>query len=108
MVPTGISTDVFSALSGMRLLACLIVAPRWGYDEPKILSYAISPFCPTSADGLHYASAAACSTPSESLKRYVREDKLSGAISSKPSAANAKERVHVTQQTLAVDARYHT
>jgi hypothetical protein len=36
----------------MRLLACLIVAPRWGYDEPKILSYAISPFCPTSADGL--------------------------------------------------------
>jgi hypothetical protein len=38
----------------MRLLACLIVAPRWGYDEPKILSYAISPFCPTSADGLHF------------------------------------------------------
>jgi hypothetical protein len=36
----------------MRLLACLIVAPRWGYDEPKILSYAISPFCLTSADGL--------------------------------------------------------
>src|SRR6188768_3015484 len=47
------SRTVFSALSGMRLLACLIVAPRWGYDEPKILSYAISPFCPTSADGLH-------------------------------------------------------
>src|SRR3954469_11973643 len=46
------SQTVFSALSGMRLLACLIVAPRWGYDEPKILSYAISPFCPTSADGL--------------------------------------------------------
>ncbi len=83
------SRTVFSALSGTRLLACLVVAPRWGYDEPKILSYAISPFCPTSADGLHYASAAACSTPSESLKRYVREDKLSGAISSKPSAANA-------------------
>src|SRR6476646_1394858 len=35
-----------------HLLACLIVAPRWGYDEPKILSYAISPFFPTSADGL--------------------------------------------------------
>ena len=49
------SRTVFSALSGMRLLACLIVAPRWGYDEPKILSYAISPFCPTSADGLHPA-----------------------------------------------------
>jgi hypothetical protein len=25
-----------------------------GYDEPAILSYAISSFCPTSADGLHY------------------------------------------------------
>src|SRR3974377_1620420 len=48
-----ISRTVFSALSGMRLLACLIVAPQQGYDEPKILSYAISPFCPTSADGLH-------------------------------------------------------
>src|SRR6516225_9851787 len=44
--------DVFSALSGMRLLACLIVAPQRGYDEPAILSYAISSFCPTSADGL--------------------------------------------------------
>src|SRR5262249_16173650 len=40
------------ALSGMRLLACLIVAPQRGYDEPAILSYAISSFCPTSADGL--------------------------------------------------------
>ena len=38
----------------MRLLACLIVAPQRGYDEPAILSYAISSFCPTSADGLHY------------------------------------------------------
>src|SRR5262252_5134971 len=37
----------------MRLLACLIVAPQRGYDEPTILSYAISSFCPTSADGLH-------------------------------------------------------
>src|SRR5215471_11936934 len=35
----------------MRLLACLIVAPQRGYDEPAILSYAISSFCPTSADG---------------------------------------------------------
>jgi DNA-directed RNA polymerase len=34
------------------LLACLIVAPQRGYDEPGILSYAISSFCPTSADGL--------------------------------------------------------
>jgi hypothetical protein len=25
---------------------------RQGYDEPEFLSYAISPFCPTGADGL--------------------------------------------------------
>src|SRR6516165_4405502 len=37
----------------MRLFACLIVAPQRGYDEPATLSYAISSFCPTSADGLH-------------------------------------------------------
>src|SRR3974377_1426362 len=48
-----ISRPVFSALSGMRLLACLIVAPQQGYDEPGIVSYAIRPFCPISADGLH-------------------------------------------------------
>jgi hypothetical protein len=29
------------------------VAPQRGYDEPGILFYAISSFCPTSADGLH-------------------------------------------------------
>ena len=29
------------------------MAPQQGYDEPGILSYAIRPFCPTSADGLH-------------------------------------------------------
>jgi hypothetical protein len=33
----------------------LIVAPRWGYDAPKILSYAIGSFCPTSANGLQHA-----------------------------------------------------
>jgi hypothetical protein len=33
-----ISRTVFSALSGTRLLACLIVAPRQGYDEPGTLS----------------------------------------------------------------------
>src|SRR5262245_24501132 len=38
----------------MRLLACLIVAPQQGYDEPAILSYAISPFCPTGADGAQH------------------------------------------------------
>ena len=48
------SRTVFSALSGTRLLDCLIVAPRQGYDEPEILSYAIRPFCPTDADGLQY------------------------------------------------------
>src|SRR5262249_33650296 len=35
--------------------ACSLVssfAPQRGYDEPAILSYAISSFCPTSADGL--------------------------------------------------------
>src|SRR5262245_24577685 len=41
----------------MRLLACLIVAPQRGYDEPAIFSYAISSFCPTSADGLHVGRA---------------------------------------------------
>src|SRR6478672_1259028 len=51
-----ISRTVFSALSGTRLLACLIVAPQQGYDEPGILSYAIRPFCPTSADGLQSTS----------------------------------------------------
>jgi hypothetical protein len=45
----------FQLLSGTRLLACLIVAPQRGYDEPGILSYAISSFCPTSADGLQRA-----------------------------------------------------
>src|SRR5262245_8519497 len=34
----------------------LIVAPQRGYDEPGILSYAISSFCPTSADGLQRRS----------------------------------------------------
>src|SRR5436309_11205685 len=53
-----ISRTVFSALSGMRLLACLIVAPQQGYDEPGILSYAIKPLCPTSADGLHHCEPA--------------------------------------------------
>src|SRR3984885_2900045 len=47
-----ISRTVFSALFGTRLLACLIVAPQRGYDEPEILSNAISLFCPTGADGL--------------------------------------------------------
>ena len=32
-----ISRTIFSALSGTRLLACLIVAPQQGYDEPESL-----------------------------------------------------------------------
>src|SRR2546430_7940146 len=51
---------VFSALSGTRLLACLIIAPQRGYDEPGILSYAISSFCPTSADGLQLPTTLSC------------------------------------------------
>src|SRR5215467_12709418 len=51
----------------MRLLACLIVAPQRGYDEPAILSYAISSFCPTSADGLHFHDVAAVAPPAPSL-----------------------------------------
>jgi len=31
----------------------LLIEAKRGYDEPGILSYAISSFCPTSADGLH-------------------------------------------------------
>src|SRR5215831_2878983 len=61
-----ISRTVFSALSGMRLLACLIVAPQRGHDEPAILSYAITSFCPTSADGLH------CPTSADGLQRRER------------------------------------
>src|SRR6516165_12609785 len=52
----------------MRLLACLIVAPQRGYDEPAILSYAISSFCPTSADGLQDQNMA---MPSEVLPEPV-------------------------------------
>ena len=43
-----ISRTVFSALSGMRLLACLIVAPQRGYDEPAISmpnALAVCRFC---------------------------------------------------------------
>jgi hypothetical protein len=50
------------------LLACLIVAPQRGYDEPAILSYAISSFCPTSADGLQAAQAAARDDQKHSIK----------------------------------------
>src|SRR5262249_51479043 len=52
----------------MRLLACLIVAPQRGYDEPAILSYAISSFCPTSADGLQWGEAECASIAEESQK----------------------------------------
>ena len=45
-----ISRTVFSALSGMRLLACLIVAPQRGYDEPAILNCQAN--CPKCSDVL--------------------------------------------------------
>ena len=51
---------LFSALR-YALVACLIVAPQRGYDEPAILSYAISSFCPISADGLHTSAPSASS-----------------------------------------------
>src|SRR5262249_2406002 len=63
LVPLQISLTVFSAPAGMRLFACLIVAPQRGYDEPAILSYAISSFCPTSADGLHRRSLKSVASP---------------------------------------------
>src|SRR2546430_15572611 len=39
-----------------------------GYDEPAILSYAISSFCPTSADGLHIRIAG-----SLGMGRHIRQ-----------------------------------
>ena len=62
----------------MRLLACLIVAPQRGYDEPAILSYAISSFCPTSADGLQRRERAAdpLHYPDVTLKALVRGGEL--------------------------------
>ena len=71
-----ISRTVFSALSGTRLLACLIVAPQQGYDEPEILSYAIRPFCPTSADGLHAMRLILCTAIGASIgaKNLIPEE----------------------------------
>src|SRR5262252_7654153 len=77
-----ISRTVFSALSGIRLLACLIVAPRQGYDEPGFLSYAIRSFYPTSADGLHEATGSPIITDGEqrvsSFATYPIADTLAG------------------------------
>src|SRR6516164_11317222 len=57
----------------MRLFACLIVAPQRGYDEPATLSYAISSFCPTSADGLHRSSLYDCAINVYKLVTRCRE-----------------------------------
>jgi hypothetical protein len=38
------------------LFACLVVAPHQGYDEPGLLSHAITSFYPTSVDGLQSSS----------------------------------------------------
>src|SRR5262249_50425432 len=43
-----------------------------GYDEPAILSYAISSFCPTSADGLH-KPAGTEATLKETVKALTRK-----------------------------------
>src|SRR5262245_39412845 len=43
---------LFSALR-YALARLMNLCSSAGYDEPAILSYAISSFCPTSADGLH-------------------------------------------------------
>ncbi len=48
----GLTGDI-DAYVERRDRASSFVAPQRGYDEPAILSYAISSFCPTSADGLH-------------------------------------------------------
>src|SRR5262245_65762246 len=48
-----------------------------GYDEPAILSYAISSFCPTSADGLQIKRALPCSQsfqPSDQCQLLARSD----------------------------------
>src|SRR6516164_778145 len=69
----------------MRLFACLIVAPQRGYDEPAILSYAISSFCPTSADGLHWQT---CLPP----------------LSTLPGSLNRKDRRFRSHQLVDVQA----
>src|SRR6516165_4525978 len=87
-----ISRTVFSALSGMRLLACLIVAPQRGYDEPAILSYAISSFCPTSADGLHEAQLESTSRQLEfvSEELQAKEYLVGRGLMPKPEALRLK------------------
>src|SRR5215471_12899828 len=46
------SDEVKELKAEARQLKETLAAPQRGYDEPGILSYAISSFCPTSADGL--------------------------------------------------------
>src|SRR5262245_17197585 len=84
----------------MRLLACLIVAPQRGYDEPAILSYAISSFCPTSADGLQL-----CEYPGLSFQRspvcdcsLVSSLLFSGATMSQQSSLT--QSAHSVRQVL--------
>src|SRR5262249_37841924 len=54
MMPACGSANILDCLfSALRYaLALFTAAPQRGYDGPAILSYAISSFCPTSADGL--------------------------------------------------------
>src|SRR6266508_4507309 len=76
----------------MRLLACLIVAPQRGYDEPAILSYAISSFCPTSADGLQRAHLQRClgSDVPASMQILKSASEFRDACATRQNAARAR------------------
>src|SRR5215467_12113109 len=92
----------------MRLLACLIVAPQRGYDEPAILSYAISSFCPTSADGLQvYGYGFAHGGPEPSI--FVgaagddrRDRVLAAAASPNPVLRTSRRLRHRTMPRMAL------
>src|SRR6516165_9112755 len=86
----------------MRLFACLIVAPQRCYDEPAILSYAISSFCPTSADGLQYGSHVASALPVVCLPGLARTAADFHPLATALAADPAKPRL-----VLAIDYRGH-
>jgi len=82
------------------LFACLIVAPQRGYDEPATLSYAISSFCPTSADGLHRGQFQMCRRGGIGpyASSNVRIDKMEINAS---EAQAAKNRIRLARQEAA-------
>src|SRR5262249_1377271 len=89
----------------MRLLACLIVAPQRGYDEPAILSYEISSFCPTSADGLQLCESPGLSFQPSPVCAYslVSSLLLSGATMSQQSSLT--KSAHSVRQVLTAYSR---